>query len=161
MICGGSFLSSEVNAAHVAFEQCICPNFKFSNCKGTFFNKHGSGRSIIFASILPRLIFATFTTSSCRRWRCGLLLHFNNTSQEEISKERGVQVSTLGGHLAEAFTADFPVNFQRMGIGPEMIKETEEAIRRAPINSGESDRVCAGVFPAWEVRFHWSMVFSK
>ena len=56
--------------------------------------------------------------------------------QEEIAKERGLQASTLGGHLAEALSAGHPINFQRLGITEELVQEVEKAIRKPPLNSG-------------------------
>ena len=58
--------------------------------------------------------------------------------QEEISKERGLQLSTLGSHLESAFLAGYPVCFSQLGITADMIKEVEDAIRRPPISSGNS-----------------------
>nr|XP_039259998.1 Werner syndrome ATP-dependent helicase-like [Styela clava] len=63
------------------------------------------------------------------------LFHDRGMALEEISKERGLQLSTLGSHLAEALHAGHPVNFQRLGISKELINNVEEGIRKPPLNS--------------------------
>uniref|UniRef100_H2ZHZ6 DNA 3'-5' helicase n=1 Tax=Ciona savignyi TaxID=51511 RepID=H2ZHZ6_CIOSA len=66
------------------------------------------------------------------------LFHERCLTLEEISKERGLQLSTLGTHLADAFTAGYPVSFRHLGITQDMLKLVEETIRKAPINSDVS-----------------------
>nr|XP_039273902.1 Werner syndrome ATP-dependent helicase-like [Styela clava] len=63
------------------------------------------------------------------------LFHDRGMALEEISKERGLQLSTLGSHLADALLAGHPVNFQRLGISKELINNVEEGIRKPPLNS--------------------------
>lgn len=57
--------------------------------------------------------------------------------QDEISKERSLQITTLMGHLATALEADHPVSFQQLGITENKINMVLAVIRAAPINSGK------------------------
>nr|CAB3267766.1 Werner syndrome ATP-dependent helicase homolog [Phallusia mammillata] len=63
------------------------------------------------------------------------LFHERCLTLEEISKERGLQLSTLGSHLADALNAGHPVSFRQLGITQELIKRIEDSIRLPPINS--------------------------
>lgn len=73
---------------------------------------------------------------------CGIGKLYTNSScflklKEEIAKERGLQISTLGGHLADALSTGHPVNFRRLNITFDLIDEVEKAVRKPPLNSGK------------------------
>ncbi|XP_076814654.1 bifunctional 3'-5' exonuclease/ATP-dependent helicase WRN-like isoform X2 [Clavelina lepadiformis] len=63
------------------------------------------------------------------------LFHERGLTLEEISKERSLQLGTVGGHLADALMACYPVSFHQVGITPDMLKQVEDTIRKPPINS--------------------------
>jgi len=63
------------------------------------------------------------------------LFHDRGLSLEEISKERGLQLSSLGSHLAEALEAGHAVNFLQLGINEELINKVKSVIRGPPVNS--------------------------
>eukprot|EP00057_Strongylocentrotus_purpuratus_P011614 XP_011666088.1 PREDICTED: Werner syndrome ATP-dependent helicase [Strongylocentrotus purpuratus] len=63
------------------------------------------------------------------------LFHEKGMTLEDIAIRRGLKVSTIGGHLADAIEAGYPVNFARAGITPSIQKEIEKVIRDPPINS--------------------------
>ncbi|XP_078494279.1 bifunctional 3'-5' exonuclease/ATP-dependent helicase WRN isoform X1 [Ciona intestinalis] len=63
------------------------------------------------------------------------LFHERCLTLEEISKERGLQISTLGTHLGDALSACYPVSFRHLGITEDLINLVEDTIRKPPINS--------------------------
>lgn len=63
------------------------------------------------------------------------LFHDRGMTLDEITKERGLQLSTLGSHLADALSSGHPINFQRLGITKELITNVEDGIRKPPLNS--------------------------
>ncbi|XP_063969395.1 bifunctional 3'-5' exonuclease/ATP-dependent helicase WRN-like [Lytechinus pictus] len=63
------------------------------------------------------------------------LFHEKGMTLEDIAVMRGLKVSTIGGHLADAIEAGYPVNFARAGITSAVQKEIEQVIRNPPINS--------------------------
>lgn len=56
-------------------------------------------------------------------------------SLEKISLERGLVISTLSGHLADAILIGLPVDFGRLGVTTEKIDLVESTIRKPPLNS--------------------------
>ncbi|XP_022095858.1 Werner syndrome ATP-dependent helicase homolog [Acanthaster planci] len=63
------------------------------------------------------------------------LFHEKNMSLADIAKERNIKESTVGGHLADAIRAGYPVNFSRLNITSALQKQIEGVIRAPPINS--------------------------
>ncbi|XP_038060643.1 Werner syndrome ATP-dependent helicase homolog isoform X2 [Patiria miniata] len=63
------------------------------------------------------------------------LFHEKNMSLDEIAKERNLKETTVGGHLADAIKAGYPVNFTRLGISSALQKQIEDVVRAPPINS--------------------------
>ncbi|XP_033114141.1 Werner syndrome ATP-dependent helicase homolog [Anneissia japonica] len=56
-------------------------------------------------------------------------------SLEEIADNRGFKVSTIGGHIADALEAGYPVDIKRAGMTEKLLKLIEDTIRAPPINS--------------------------
>ncbi|XP_071808561.1 bifunctional 3'-5' exonuclease/ATP-dependent helicase WRN-like [Asterias amurensis] len=63
------------------------------------------------------------------------LYHEKNMSLGEVAKERNLKETTVGGHLAEAIKAGYPVNFSKLGVSQSLRKQIEDVIRSPPINS--------------------------
>ncbi|XP_031553702.1 Werner syndrome ATP-dependent helicase homolog [Actinia tenebrosa] len=65
--------------------------------------------------------------------------HEKNMSVKEISKARNLVEGTIVNHLTDAFRAGYPVDYKRLGVTEEVIKQVTQVIRSPPINSDISN----------------------